>query len=74
LDEHHDRGDSRARDFDGVVKGAGREAMRFRAGFRNGFVAEGNEVVVEQDRCDRRVISLRLADFGFTWASRNSTA
>src|SRR4051794_29798579 len=52
LDEHHDGGDACAGDFGGVVERPRGEAMWFGAGFGNGFVAEGDEVVVEEDRLD----------------------
>src|SRR5205085_2688120 len=52
LDEHHDGGDAGAGDFGGIVERAGGEAMRFGAGVGNGFVAEGDEIVVEEDRFD----------------------
>jgi hypothetical protein len=44
LDEHHDGGDAGAGDFGGVVEKAGREAMRLRAGLRDGFIAEGDDL------------------------------
>jgi hypothetical protein len=52
LDEHHDGGDAEAGDFGGVVEGAGREAMWLGADFRDGFVAERDEIVVKKDRLD----------------------
>jgi hypothetical protein len=53
LDEHHDGGDAEAGDFGGVVEGAGGEAMRNRSGFRDSFIAQGDEVGVERDSFDR---------------------
>ena len=52
LDEHHDGGNAGTRDFGGVMEWAGREAMGFGAGFGDGFVAKGNEVVVKKNRLD----------------------
>src|SRR5256714_3360953 len=63
LDEHHDGGDAGAGDFGGVVERAGGEAMWFGTGLKarpllrsryggNGFVAERDEIVVEEDRFD----------------------
>ena len=54
LDEHHNGGDGEAGDFGGVVEGAGGEAMRDGAGLGDGFVAEGDEIGVEEDRFDHR--------------------
>ena len=39
-------------DFGGVVQRAGGEAMDFAAGFADGFVAQGDEFVVERARGD----------------------
>src|SRR4051812_38177393 len=52
LNEHHDGRDAGAGDGGGVVEGAGREAMRSRACVGDGSVAEGDEVIVEEDRLD----------------------
>jgi len=53
LDEHHDGGDAEAGDFGGVVEGAGGKAMRNGAGLGDGFVAQGDEIAVEEDRFGR---------------------
>src|SRR2546425_637330 len=47
LDEHHHGRHAGARDFGGVVQRAARQAMRLAAGFADGFVAQGDEFVVE---------------------------
>ena len=52
LDEHHHGRHAGARDFGGVVQRAARQAMRFAAGFADGFVAERDEFVVERARVD----------------------
>src|SRR4051812_41375226 len=65
LDEHHDGGDAGPGDFGGVVEGAGGEAMWVGAGFANGFVAEGDEIVVKQNRFDLPKAFPRNGDISF---------
>ena len=74
LDEHHDGRDAGAGDFGGVVEGAGGEAMRDGAGFGNRFIAEGNEIVVEEDPTRPQRHASRRADLNIPMVSSNSTA
>ena len=52
LDKHHDGRNAGAGHFGGIMQGTGGQAMRFCAGFANGFIGKGDELVVEQDGFD----------------------